>query len=104
MNRRSRLRFRTDISVTVTLFEQPGVSFKGRLKNLSAHGLSVILSEELPPNSCARIEWGDASFDGRWIYCERQRSEFLVGFEVAGHVYDARQKTLIEENDLLDPH
>ena len=99
MNRRSRLRFKTDITVTITLLEQPGGTAKGRLKNLSAHGLSVILGEQLAPDSFVKVEWGNKGFNGRLIYCKQEGKEFLTGFEVSDHVYDARQKTAQEELD-----
>jgi hypothetical protein len=92
MNRRDRLRFETDLSVNVTPQGGIGMALKGRLKNLSAHGLGVILSRNLPLNSRARIEWGDTCFDGRVIYCKPRAGEFLTGFRVDGTVYDNRQK------------
>jgi hypothetical protein len=79
--------------------EEPRSTLKGRLKNLSAHGLSVILGQELPPDSFARVEWGDTGFNGRLIYCKREKNEFITGFEVADHVYDARQKGAQEDRN-----
>ena len=89
-NRRDRARFKTDISVRVTLLDEPALICKGRLANLSAHGLSIILSDELNPGSIVRVEWGDTDFVGEVIYCRMQGQEFLAGLKVEGPVYDAK--------------
>jgi hypothetical protein len=86
------------MTVSVSLLEEPGRVLKGRLKNLSAHGLSIILAEELSPDCFVRIEWGNTGFSGRMIYCKRKDAEFIAGFEIAGHVYDARQKDAQEKD------
>ena len=94
MNRRSRVRFNTDMTVKVTCPDKPGTSIKGRLANLSAHGLSLILSSELPASSSVRVEWGSSDFEGQVIYCQPRGHEFLVGLEVEAPVYDKAKSSL----------
>ncbi len=91
MNRRSRVRFKTDMTVKVTSLDEPEISYKARLANLSAHGLSIIMTEELPSGSIVRVEWGTTRFVGELIYCQAHRDEFLVGLQVEDPVYDAKQ-------------
>jgi PilZ domain len=91
MNRRNRVRFKTDITVKITTLDEPEASYKGRLANLSAHGLSLIMTEELPTGSVVRVEWGKTMFVGEVIYCQVHRDEFLVGLQVEDPVYDAKQ-------------
>jgi hypothetical protein len=77
------------MTVNVTCLQYPGHSLKGRLANLSAHGLSLILSNELPTGAAAKVEWGSANFVGEIIYCQPYLQEFLIGLRVDDPVYDA---------------
>jgi len=89
MNKRSRVRFRTDMTVKVTCLNAPGPSIKGRLANLSAHGLSIILSRTLPEGAAVRVEWGETSFMGELVYCNPHGNEFIAGLKVEEPVYDS---------------
>ncbi len=92
-NRRSRVRFLTDIPVQVTCLTPPGTPIKGRLANLSAHGLSVIVGRELPAASSIKVEWGDTQFIGELVYCQPHGKEFLAGLNVETPVYDTKKST-----------
>jgi len=87
------------MSVTSTPLDRSGGAIKGRLKDLSAHGLSVITSAELPPGSMVRVEWHSNVFNGRSIYCDQHGQEFLIGIDVDGRVYDARQDADADDPD-----
>jgi len=91
MNKRERLRFKTDITVQVTCLDYPGASIKGRLADLSAHGLSLILDRELAAGSAIRVEWGETALVGESVYCQPRGREFLIGLKVNDPVYDARK-------------
>jgi hypothetical protein len=91
MNKRSRVRFISDIPVKVTCLTSPGPAIKGRLANLSAHGLSVILNCELAPGSVLRVEWGNSEFVGELIHCQSHGKEFLLGLNVETPVYDTKK-------------
>jgi hypothetical protein len=93
MSRRNRLRFETDLSVNVTPLGRPGAASKGRLKNLSAQGVAVIMKTNLPLHSRALLGWGGSTFEGRVVYCQPWEVEFLIGFRIDGHVYDGRERT-----------
>jgi hypothetical protein len=88
MNRRSRTRFRTDLTVKVNCPDLPSGSCKARLADLSVHGLSLILQEKLPIASLVEVEWGSVTFVGELIYCEAHGQEFLVGLKVEASVYE----------------
>jgi hypothetical protein len=79
----------TDITVSVTCLIPPGPSLKGRMANLSAHGLSLILSRELTTGSTVKVEWGSSDFVGEVIYSRPHGNEFLTGVNVADPVYDS---------------
>jgi hypothetical protein len=81
----------SDISVNVTCLTDPTPPLKGRLANLSAHGLSVILKSELPAGTLLKIEWGNTEFVGELIYCQPYGSEFLLGLNVENPVYETRR-------------
>jgi hypothetical protein len=83
----------SDIPVTVTCLTPPGTPIKGRLANLSAHGLSVILSRELPAASAIKVEWGTYEFVGELVYCQPHGKEFLAGLNVETPVYDTKKST-----------
>lgn len=93
MNKRSRVRFISDIPIIVTCLTTPGRPIKGRLANLSAHGLSVILNRELPIPSTVRVEWGNFEFVGELIYCQAHGKEFVAGMNVETPVYDTAKPT-----------
>jgi hypothetical protein len=92
MNRRSRTRFRTDLSVNVTCHSIPDRTAKARLADLSVHGLSLILKEELPVGSSVKVEWGSAIFEGELIHCQPHGREFLIGLKVEDSVYETAKK------------
>jgi hypothetical protein len=92
MNRRSRTRFKTDLTVNVTCPDLPGSTIKARLADLSVHGLSLILSEELNIGSLLKVEWGTVTFMGELIYCQPHGQEFLVGLKVEDPVYETAKK------------
>jgi hypothetical protein len=89
MNRRNRLRFSTDMIATVTGVDDPGISMKGRLQNLSAHGLSLILPGELPTGITVKVEWGTSNVRGILVYCQPYGKEYRAGLEVEDSIYDA---------------
>jgi hypothetical protein len=88
MNRRSRARFKTDLTVLVTSAEIPGESIRARLADLSVHGLSLILNKKLHVGSLVKVEWGCLNFTGETIYCENYGEEFLAGLKVDDSVYE----------------
>jgi hypothetical protein len=81
----------SDISISVTCLTCPGPPINGRLANLSAHGLSIILKCELPTGSVIKVEWGSSEFVGELIYCQPYGNEFLLGLNVENPVYDTKK-------------
>lgn len=92
MNRRSRTRFKTDLTATITCSDLPGIQTKGRLADLSVHGLSLIVNKELNIGSAAKVEWGNVVFVGELVYCQSHGNEFLVGLKVEEPVYETAKK------------
>ncbi len=92
MNRRNRTRFKTDLTVTVRCSELPGGSAKARLADLSVHGLSLILQDELPSSAVVHVEWGTVKFTGEVVYSRPHNHEFLVGLKVEDSVYETARK------------
>jgi hypothetical protein len=92
MNRRSRTRFKTDLTVNVTCTDLPGSASKARLADLSVHGLRLIIKRKLNVGSTVKVEWGDCAFTGESIYCKPHGREFLVGLKVDDSVYETAKK------------
>lgn len=92
MNRRNRTRFKTDLTVHVSCPDLKEGSCKARLSDLSVHGLSLILREELPDATRVRVHWGDVAFEGELVYCKPHGQEFLVGLKVEDPVYETARK------------
>jgi hypothetical protein len=92
MNRRSRTRFKTDLTVNVMCSDLPGGTTKARLANLSVHGLSLILDKKLHVGSLVRVEWGSDTFVGEVVYCQTHGKEILVGLKVEDSVYETAKK------------
>jgi hypothetical protein len=97
MNRRSRTRFKTDLTASVTCRELPGYSARARLANLSVHGLSLILDRKLHVGSSVRVEWGTVTFTGEVVYSQPQGKEVLVGLKVEDPVYETAKKQAIQQ-------
>lgn len=93
MNRRSRTRFRTDLTVNVSCADLPGYGARARLADLSVHGLSLILKERIPIGSIVKVEWGSATFTGELIYCKPHDKEFLLGLKIEDPVYETARKS-----------
>ncbi|HTY64550.1 MAG TPA: PilZ domain-containing protein [Acidobacteriota bacterium] len=92
MNRRSRTRFRTDLTVSVTCSDLPDSSVKARLANLSVHGLSLIMGKKLHVGSLAKVEWGTVTFMGEVVYCKPHGNEVIVGLKVDDPVYETAKR------------
>jgi hypothetical protein len=97
MNKRSRARFKTDLTVSVTCADLPGCKGKARLADLSVHGLSLILNNELHVGSLVKVEWGSVTFVGESVYCQPRGAEFLVGLKVEDPVYETAKSASINE-------
>ena len=76
------------MTIKATCLDDSGIAVKGRLADLSAQGLSVILPGELPEGSVVKVEWGRTVFVGEAIYCRPQGAEFLVGLKMEAAVAD----------------
>jgi hypothetical protein len=92
MNRRSRTRFKTDLTANVMCSDLPGGATKARLANLSVHGLSLIMDKKLHIGSLARVEWGNVTFVGEVVYCQAHGKEISVGLKVEDSVYETARK------------
>lgn len=92
MNRRSRTRFKTDLTASVTCSDLPGSSVLARLANLSVHGLSLILNKKLAVGSQAKVKWGTVTFVGEVVYCKPHGKEVIVGLKVDDPVYETAKK------------
>jgi len=103
MNRRDRLRFSTDMVASVTGIDEPVISFQGRLANVSAHGVSLILKDSVPTDIMVKVQWGKSFVIGQLVYCEPYKDEYRAGVQVEDPIYDAavpRKKD--QSSDILD--
>jgi hypothetical protein len=80
------------MTVKVTCPELPGSARKARLADVSAHGLSLILNDEVRVGSSLIVKWGEYTFIGKSIYCNPRGQEFLVGLKVEDPAYDKAKK------------
>lgn len=96
MNRRSRTRFKTDLTVNVTCLDGPENAGTARLADLSVHGLSLIMKKNLAVGSLVRVDWGDATFVGELVYCRPHADGFLAGLKVEDPVYEITRKSLFQ--------
>ena len=92
MNRRSRTRFKTDLTVNISCPELLLNKNKARLADLSVHGLSLILKDKLPIGVIVKVEWGTATFEGELVYCQPHGREFLAGLKVEDPVYETARR------------
>jgi len=84
---------------TITGVDDPDIStMKGRLQNLSAHGLSLIVPGELPTGIEVKVTWGTSHVQGQLVYCQPYGTEYRAGLEVEDSIYDATLSRKDEEN------
>lgn len=81
---------------TITSVDEPGILMKGRLANLSAHGISLIVPGNLFSGSTVKVEWGTSQVIGRIVYCQPYGNEYRTGLQVKDPIYDA---SLAQKND-----
>lgn len=93
MNRRSRTRFKTDLTVNITCYELPGNNVKARLANLSVHGLSLILNKKINVGSLVTVGWNSTTFMGEVVYCKPHGKEVIVGLKVDDPVYETAKRS-----------
>ncbi len=74
---------------TVTGVDESDITMQGRLANLSAHGISLILKDTIPSGITVKVEWGTAHVVGRLKYCKPYGDEYRAGIEVDDPIYDA---------------
>ena len=74
---------------TITGVDDPDISMKGRLQNLSAHGISLIVPGEIPSGIPVRVEWGTFHVQGQLVYCKPYGKEYRAGLEIEDSIYDA---------------
>ncbi len=101
MNKRNRVRFISDIPVKVTCLTPPLPPVKGRLANLSAYGLSVIVGKELPHASSIKVEWGGCQFIGELVYCNPHGKEFLAGLNVETPIYETKKPAATSNKNVV---
>ena len=87
---------------TITGIDDPHISMKGRLANLSAHGLSLIIPRELPSGISVLVEWAESHVRGRLVYCQPYRNEYRAGLQVDDPIYDTPHARNDEKN--TNPH
>ena len=75
--------------VTIKSADESLVSTKGRIANLSAHGLSLILPCEVPAGITVHLEWGEYRVQGQFIYCQPYGDEYRVGLQVDDPIYES---------------
>jgi len=80
------------MTVKVTCSELPGSTRIARLADVSAHGLSLILNDEVQVGSSLKVNWGEYTFIGKSVYCNPCGQEFLVGLKVEDPVYKKTKK------------
>jgi hypothetical protein len=90
MDYRFEPRFATDQPVVVTNLGVQGSSFPGKITNFSAHGIRLILSEELPIGAVIKVEWATTLLLGQIMYCESEGEVYSAGMELEEAVYDTR--------------
>jgi hypothetical protein len=73
----------------ITCLDESGISVEGRLANLSAHGISLILPRALSTGITVRVRWRATDFVGQLLYCEPHGNEYRVGLQVEDPIYES---------------
>lgn len=87
MNRRREQRFDLDQTVTLTELEGPAPPTIGRLANVSATGVAVVVGREYEAGTVLRLECGQTQLFGTVVHCTPAGREFSLGIELEDAVY-----------------
>jgi hypothetical protein len=94
VDRRLHNRALADLDVEVVRISNQDQIVAGRLEDISASGMCIILPSELIPNELVRLETADCSLFGHVVHCTWQRNAFRTGIEV--------QRVLLGNTDLAE--
>jgi hypothetical protein len=72
----------TDQSVAVTLFGEPDIRLRGRVRNISGRGIGLEMEVPVAAGTALKVELDDALLLGEVIYCRPNESVFYVGVEL----------------------
>ena len=71
-----------DQSVSVTLFGDPDIRLRGRIRNISGRGIGLEMEVPVAAGAALKVELDDALLLGEVIYCRPDQSVFYVGVEL----------------------
>jgi hypothetical protein len=82
MNQRREPRFEAEQSVWITLFGEPDIQLKARIKNVSVRGLGLELQGPVAIGTALKINLDDGLLLGEVIYCRADEASYYVGVEL----------------------
>ncbi|HYK88868.1 MAG TPA: PilZ domain-containing protein [Acidobacteriota bacterium] len=91
MDRRQELRTSSKETVTVTNLTAAWMHFTGQLRDLSSHGLGLILSLPLETDTTISVEWEDTIVLGQIAYCHKCSGKYHAGLRTEYLIYDRSQ-------------
>ena len=71
-----------DQSVAVTLFGEPDIRIRSRIRNISGRGIGLEMEVPVAAGTALKVELDDALLLGEVIYCRPDESVFYVGVEL----------------------
>ena len=82
MDQRREPRFVAEQAVAVTVFGAQEMRQSAIVKNASARGLALEMSEPVPPGTALKIEFDDGAVLGEAVYCRSTPGSHLVRVEL----------------------
>jgi hypothetical protein len=88
MESRREPRFAINQTVHITNLGVPGDPISGKIVNISARGIRLLLDNEIAIGTIIKVEWATTLLLGQIIYCIPEGKQYSVGMELEEAVYD----------------
>ena len=82
MKERRDPRFGANQTVWITLFGEPDIQLRARIKNVSGRGLGLELDGPVATGAAVKLELDDTLLLGEVIYCRKDPSSYYIGVEI----------------------
>lgn len=103
MDERSSLRIKADQAVRLTLLDETGEEFGGRILNYSRDGLGLLLERPVQLDTPVKIAWDNRLLLAEVCYCRPEGDGFAAGVCVRHALFDTEELAHLARRLLGDP-
>jgi hypothetical protein len=91
MDRRKEPRLRADEPALMTVLDEPGRVFAGRIADMSGRGMRLLVEEPVRPGAAVQVDWADALLLGEVCYCQVAEGGYSIGLNFEQALFDTAE-------------